>query len=197
MLHFFSVFNIGQVLTATMVLFAVIDIIGSIPLILKIKETSGDIHAMRITIVSLLIMIAFLIMGESLLGLFGVNIQSFAVAGSLILFAMAIEMVMGFELFKEEPIKGKSAGIVPLAFPIIAGAGSMTTLISIRAEYEMINILGAIFINMIFVLIVLLLTRKIERLLGQGGIAIFKKVFGIILLAISIKLFASNITSLF
>ena len=110
---------------------------------------------------------------------------------------MAIEMVMGIEIFKETPIKGKSAGIVPLAFPIIAGAGSMTSLISLRAEYEMINILIAILINMVVVLIVLKLTRRIERMLGQGGVAILKKVFGIILLAISIKLFASNVTSLF
>ncbi len=192
-----SGFNFNEILKAIMVLFAVIDIIGSIPIIIKIKESVGDIHAMRITVVSLIIMIAFLIAGESILKLFGVNLQSFAVAGSLILFAMAIEMVMGIEIFKETPIKGKSAGIVPLAFPIIAGAGSMTSLISLRAEFEMVNIIVAILINMIIVLTVLKLTRKIERLLGSGGVAILKKVFGIILLAISIKLFASNVTSLF
>ncbi len=180
-----------------MVLFAVIDIIGSIPIIIKIKETTGDIHANRITLVSLIIMIAFLITGESILMLFGVNIQSFAVAGSFILFAMAIEMIMGIEIFKENPVKGKSAGIVPLAFPIIAGAGSMTTLISLRAEFEMINILIAILINMGIVLATLKLTRRIERLLGPGGVAILKKVFGIILLAIAVKLFASNVTQLF
>jgi multiple antibiotic resistance protein len=191
-------FDLNELLKAIMVLFAVIDIVGSIPIIIKIKEKSGDIHAMRITVVSLIIMIAFLIAGESILKLFGVNVESFAVAGSLILFAMALEMVLGIELFKETtPIKGKSAGIVPLAFPIIAGAGSMTSLISLRAEYDMINILIAIVVNMIIVLVVLKLTRRIERLLGQGGVAILKKVFGIILLAISIKLFASNVTSLF
>lgn len=195
--QFLTGFDLNEILKAIMVLFAVIDIIGSIPIIIKIKETSGDIHAMRITVVSLIIMVAFLIAGESLLKLFGVNVESFAVAGAFILFAMAIEMVMGIEIFKETPIKGKSAGIVPLAFPIIAGAGSMTSLISLRAEYAMINILVAILINMVVVLIVLKLTRRIERLLGQGGVAILKKVFGIILLAISIKLFASNVTSLF
>tara|TARA_B100000508_G_scaffold137355_1_gene131544 strand:- start:54168 stop:54764 length:597 start_codon:yes stop_codon:yes gene_type:complete len=195
--NFFEGFDLNEILKAIMVLFAVIDIIGSIPIIIKIKETSGDIHAMRITVVSLIIMVAFLIAGESILKLFGVNVESFAVAGAFILFAMAIEMVMGIEIFKETPIKGKSAGIVPLAFPIIAGAGSMTSLISLRAEYEMINILIAILINMVVVLIVLKLTRRIERMLGQGGVAILKKVFGIILLAISIKLFASNVTSLF
>lgn len=195
--NFLTGFNLNEILKAIMVLFAVIDIIGSIPIILKIKQTVGDIHAMRITVVSLIIMVAFLIAGESILKLFGVNLESFAVAGSFILFAMAIEMVMGIEVFKETPIKGKSAGIVPLAFPIIAGAGSMTSLISLRAEYAMVNILVAILVNMIIVLVVLKLTRRIERLLGQGGVAILKKVFGIILLAISIKLFASNVTSLF
>lgn len=195
--EFLTGFDLNEIFKAIMVLFAVIDIIGSIPIIIKIKETSGDIHAMRITVVSLIIMVAFLIAGESLLKLFGVNVESFAVAGAFILFAMAIEMVMGIEIFKETPIKGKSAGIVPLAFPIIAGAGSMTSLISLRAEYAMINILVAILVNMVVVLIVLKLTRRIERILGQGGVAIIKKVFGIILLAIAIKLFASNVTSLF
>lgn len=194
---FLTGFDLNEILKAIMVLFAVIDIIGSIPIIIKIKESSGDIHAMRITVVSLIIMVAFLIAGESILKLFGVNVESFAVAGAFILFAMAIEMVMGIEIFKETPIKGKSAGIVPLAFPIIAGAGSMTSLISLRAEYEMINILIAILVNMVVVLVVLKLTRRIERLLGQGGVAILKKVFGIILLAIAIKLFASNVTTLF
>lgn len=178
-----------------MVLFAVIDIIGSIPIIIKIKEKSGDIHPLRVSLVSLLIMIAFLIGGQQLLGLFGVNIESFAVAGSIILFAMAFEMILGIELFKEEEKAntGKTASIVPLAFPIIAGAGSMTSLISLRAVYEMPNIMVAVVINLIVVYIVLKLTRRIERLLGPGGIAIVKKVFGIILLAIAIKLFAANV----
>lgn len=197
MQEFFTSFSFNEIFKATMVLFAVIDIIGSIPIIINIKETSGDIHASRITIVSLVLMIAFLITGESLLMLFGVNVESFAVAGAFILFAMAVEMIMGVELFKETPMKGKSAGIVPLAFPIIAGAGSMTTLISLRAEYEMVNILIAILINMAVVLLVLKLTRRIERLLGPGGVAILKKVFGIILLAIAVKLFASNAKELF
>ena len=197
MSEFFTSFNFYEIFKATMVLFAVIDIIGSIPIIIKIKETSGDIHANRITLVSLVIMIAFLITGESILMIFGVNVESFAVAGAFILFAMALEMIMGIEIFKETPMKGKSVGIVPLAFPIIAGAGSMTTLISLRAEYEMINIFIAILINMIIVFATLKLTRRIERALGPGGVAILKKVFGIILLAIAVKLFASNVTQLF
>lgn len=176
-----------------MVLFAVIDIFGSIPIIIKVKERSGEIFPGRITIVSSALMILFLIGGEKLLGLFGVNVQSFAVAGSIILFLMAMEMILGREFFKEQNAPGKSASIVPLAFPIIAGAGSMTSLISLRAEYEMSNILIAILINMLVVYVVLKLTRRIERLLGPGGIAILKKVFGIILLAIAVKLFASNV----
>jgi len=195
MLFFIQLFDLNEIFKATMVLFAVIDIIGSIPIIIKVKEKSGDIHPLRVSLVSLLIMIAFLIGGQQLLGLFGVNIESFAVAGSIILFAMAFEMILGIELFKEEEKAntGKTASIVPLAFPIIAGAGSMTSLISLRAVYEMPNIMVAVVINLIVVYIVLKLTRRIERLLGSGGIAIVKKVFGIILLAIAIKLFAANV----
>lgn len=192
----FSAIRLDQILKATMVLFAVIDIFGSIPLIIKIKERSGEIFPGRITFVSSLLMIVFLVGGEQLLGLFGVNIQSFAVAGSIILFLMAMEMILGIELFKEQKTTSKSASIVPLAFPIIAGAGSMTSLISLRAEYEMPNIIIAIIINMLVVYLVLKLTRRIERLLGPGGIAILKKVFGIILLAIAVKLFASNVVHL-
>lgn len=197
MLGFLSAVDMNEIFKATMVLFAVIDIVGSIPIIIKVKERSGDIHPLRITFVSLFLMLAFLVGGEKLLGIFGVNIESFAVAGSLILFAMAFEMILGVELFKEDnSAKGKSASIVPLAFPIIAGAGSMTSLISLRAVYEMPNIIIAVVINMIIVFVVLKLTRRIERLLGPGGIAILKKVFGIILLAIAIKLFANNVTHL-
>tara|TARA_B110000027_G_scaffold125678_1_gene143288 strand:- start:283 stop:708 length:426 start_codon:yes stop_codon:yes gene_type:complete len=141
-------------------------------------------------------MISFLILGESILSLFGVNVQSFAVAGSIILFAMALEMIMGVRLFRDE-VSGKTASIVPLAFPIIAGAGSMTSIISLRAEYDEINIMIAIFINILIVFIVLKTTRIIEKVLGEGGIAILKKVFGIILLAIAIRLFTENVKELF
>ena len=196
MLLFFSGIQLDEILKASMVLFAVIDIIGSIPIIIKVKEKTGEIYPLRISLVSLIIMLLFLIGGEKLLAIFGVNIESFAVAGSLILFAMAFEMILGIELFKDDSkaSKGKTASIVPLAFPIIAGAGSMTTLISLRAAYESPNIIIAVILNMILVYVVLKLTRRIERLLGPGGIAIVKKVFGIILLAIAIKLFAENVT---
>lgn len=196
MLEFFKLFDWVELFKATMVLFAVVDVVGSIPIIIKLKEQSGEIHALRTSIVSLLIMIGFLILGESILSLFGVNIESFAVAGSLILFFMSLEMILGVRLFRDE-ISGKTASIVPLAFPIIAGAGTMTSLISLRAEFDEVNIILAIFINVIIVFIVLKLTRLIEKMLGVGGIAILKKVFGIILLAIAIKLFSSNIKELF
>ncbi len=192
MFDFFLKFNAGDLFKASMVLFAVIDVIGSVPLIIKIKEQSGGINELRTSLVSLGIMIGFLILGESILSLFGVSI---AVAGSLLLFAMALEMILGVKIFRDE-VTGKTASIVPLAFPIIAGAGTMTSLISLRAEYDEINIFLAIFINVIIVFLVLKSTKKIEQILGQGGIAIMKKVFGIILLAIAIRLFTENLSKM-
>ncbi|MDX1445189.1 MarC family protein [Lishizhenia sp.] len=196
MIDFFLEFSFNGFLKAFMVLFAVIDIVGSIPLIIKIKE-KNEVNPIKASLVSLGIMLAFLIVGEGILGVFGVGVRSFAVAGSLILFAMAVEMIMGIELFKDDGHGGRMASIVPLAFPIIAGAGSMTTIISLQAEYSFINIALAIIVNILLVYIVLVLTKRIEKLLGPGGIAILKKVFGIILLAIAIKLFATNIPALF
>jgi multiple antibiotic resistance protein len=196
MYSFFNGFNSIELFKASTVLFAVIDIVGSIPIIIKIKEKAGEIHALYASIVAMCIMIGFLILGESILALFGVNVESFAVAGSLILFAMSLEMILGIHLFKDTS-SGKTASIVPLAFPIIAGAGSMTTIISLRAEFEAINIVLAIMINILIVYIVLKLTKRLEILLGEGGIAILKKVFGIILLAIAVKLFTTNIKALF
>ncbi|MCR9171299.1 MAG: MarC family protein [bacterium] len=196
MTAFLGGFDWVELFKATMVLFAVVDIVGSIPIIIKLKEEAGEIHAGRTSFVSLVIMVSFLFLGESILKLFHVDVNSFAVAGALILFAMSLEMIMGVRLFRDEP-SGKTASIVPLAFPIIAGAGSMTSIISLRAEYESINIVIAIVINIVLVYVVLRLTKHIERLLGPGGIAILKKVFGIILLSIAIKLFSSNVASLF
>lgn len=193
---FFTGFDWAELFKATMVLFAVIDIVGSIPIIIKLKEKSGEIHSGYATIVSFVIMISFLLLGDSILGLFGVEVEAFAVAGALILFAMALEMILGVELFKDSGTE-KTASIVPLAFPIIAGAGAMTSIISLRAEFAEINIFLAICINAIIVFAVLKSTRLIERLLGAGGIAILKKVFGIILLAIAVKLFSSNLKVLF
>jgi multiple antibiotic resistance protein len=189
-------FSWSQVFRATMVLFAVIDIIGSIPLIIKVQEKSGYVSPMRTSVVSFGIMLGFLILGESILNIFGVDIRSFAVAGSIIIFALALEMIMGWDLFRDEA-SSKVASVIPLAFPIIAGAGTLTTLIALKAEYHAINIFVAILINVVIIFTVLKLTKKIEHILGEGGIGIVKKVFGIILLAIALKLFSSNITFLF
>ena len=196
MVDFFSGFSWGELFKTATVLFAVIDVVGSVPIILKIKESAGELNAARTSFASFCIMLGFLILGESILKLFGVTIESFAVAGSLILFAMAIEMISGIKLFRDE-VTGKTASIVPLAFPIIAGAGTMTTLVSLKAEFYQINIVLAIVINVMIIFAVLKLTKRIEQILGIGGIAIIKKVFGIILLAIAIKLFTTNLQALF
>ncbi len=173
-----------------MVLFAIIDIPGSIPIIIDIKSKSGDINSLQVTMVSLGLMLLFLFVGEPLLGLFGVDISSFAIAGSLVIFLLSMEMVLGVELFKQHDTKGSS--IVPIAFPLIAGAGSLTTLISLKAQYATENIVVALILNMIIVYFVLKTTSLFEKLLGKTGIHILRKVFGIILLAIAIKLFTSN-----
>lgn len=191
-------FDILEMGKAFMILFAVIDIVGSIPIIIKIKQKTGDIHALRASLVALGIMLGFLFAGERLLGFLGVDPKAFAVAGSLIIFALAVEMIFNVQLFKDDDRQStKTASIVPIAFPIIAGAGSMTTIVSLHVEYELINIAIAIVLNMILVFVVLKLTRRIEGLLGEGGIAILQKIFGIILLAIAVKLFADNIQALF
>lgn len=190
-------FNWVEIGTASMVLFAVIDIIGSIPIIINLKKKVGHISVLKTTLVATGIMLAFLIVGERILSIIGVDVRSFAVAGSFILFFMALEMVLGVSFFKEEEHQHKTASIVPLAFPVIAGAGSMTSIISLRAEFAGINIAIAIMFNMLFVFMVLKLTKRIEKLLGDGGIAVLRKVFGIILLAIAVKLFSSNAKLLF
>ncbi len=182
--------NLIEIIASFMVLFAIIDIFGSIPIILGIKARIGNIYAERTTLVAFGIMLLFLFIGEPLLGIFGVDISSFAIAGSVILFLMGLEMVMGIELFRHEA--GSSGAIVPIAFPLIAGAGSITSLLSLRAEYQSVNILIALSLNMIVVYLVLRLTSWFEKFLGPGGLHILKKFFGIILLAIAVKLFVSN-----
>ena len=188
--------SVDQILQSTMVLFAVIDIVGSIPVLMDIKGKAGDIHPGRATIVSIGIMLAFLFIGESIITFLGVDINSFAVAGSFILFFMSLEMILGVELFKQDASSMKTATIVPVAFPIIAGAGSMTSILSLRAEFDQLNIMLAILVNMALVFIVLKNLGRLERLLGEGGIAVLRKVFGIILLSIAVKLFTSNLQHL-
>jgi len=196
-MNFINQINLTEILKAFMILFAVIDIVGSIPIIIKLKEKSGNIQEVKASLVAFVLMITFLFAGKSLLDLLGVNIEAFAVAGALIILALAVEMIFGIELFREEEHSSKIVSIVPVAFPLIAGAGVMTTLISLRVEYHEVNIAIAVLLNMIIVFFVLKLTKRIERFIGKGGIAILKKVFGIILLAIAVKLFADNAKMLF
>ncbi len=182
--------RILDVISVFMVLFAVIDITGAIPFILELKRKSGEIDAAKATLVAYGILLLFLFIGEPFLGLFGVDIRAFAIAGSFVLLFLGLEMVLGIEFFKFESIKNTS--IFPLAFPLIAGAGSMTTIISLKAAYDLWTIFFALTLNMIPVYLVLRATRHVEKLLGQTGILIMTKIFGIILLAIAIRLFLSN-----
>jgi multiple antibiotic resistance protein len=188
-------FNFREIATASMILFAVIDIIGSIPIVIDLKAKVGRIQSEKASIVAGILMILFLFLGKEILNLIGIDVNSFAVAGSLILFFLALEMILGITLYKDE--EPATAAVVPLAFPLIAGAGTMTTLLSLRAEYEAINIIVAILINIVFVYIVLKSSGKIEKFLGKQGINVIRKIFGVILLAIAVKLFASNIQNLF
>jgi len=190
-------FDWTELLKSGMVMFAVIDIVGSIPFLLDIKRKAGDIHPERASIVALGIMLAFLFLGEGVINFLGIDVNSFAVAGAIVMFFMALEMILGITLFKQSSQSMKTATIVPVAFPLIAGAGSMTSIISLRAEYAAVNIALAILVNMALVYCVLRMTGRIERLLGEGGIAVLQKVFGIILLAIAVKLFSANAAMLF
>ncbi len=189
------VLNFREIATASMILFAVIDIIGSIPIIIDLRKKVGHIQSEKATIVAGILMIVFLFVGKQILNLIGIDVNSFAVAGSFILFFLALEMILGITLYKDDA--PETAAVVPLAFPLIAGAGTMTTLLSLRAEYETINIVLAILINVVFVYGVLKSSGKIERVLGKQGINVVRKIFGVILLAIAVKLFTSNIQSLF
>jgi multiple antibiotic resistance protein len=188
-------FDWKEIFTVCMVLFAVIDIVGSVPIIVALRSRLGHIESEKASIVALVIMVAFLFVGEEILKLIGIDANSFAVAGSFVLFLLALEMILGINLHKEE--NPSTASIVPIAFPIIAGAGTMTTILSLRAEYEKINIIIAIAINVVVVYAVLKSSAKIEKLLGVNGLGIIRKVFGVVLLAIAVKLFAANVKALF
>lgn len=187
--------NFKEVLTATMILFAVIDIIGSIPIIIDLRQKAGHIQSEKAALVAMLIMIIFLFLGTEILKLIGIDVYSFAVAGALVILFIALEMVLGIQFYKHEA--PETTSVVPLAFPLIAGAGTLTTILSLKAEFATINIVIAIVLNMIFVYLVLKFSTRIERLIGKGGINIVRKIFGVILLAIAIKLFASNVQGLF
>lgn len=188
-------FNIREIVTTTMVLFAVIDIMGSIPVIIGLRNKVGHIQSEKASIVAACLMVAFLFLGEEILNLIGIDVNSFAVAGALVIFFLAIEMILGISLYRDDA--PESASIVPIAFPLIAGAGTLSSLLSLRAEYYVENIIVAIVVNTIVVYLVLKSSVKIEKVLGKGGVGIIRKVFGVILLAIAVKLFAANVNGLF
>jgi multiple antibiotic resistance protein len=184
--------NLKEILSVSLVLFSVIDILGSIPVIIDLKKRAGKIESEKATLVAGLIMFAFLYLGESILALFGLDVASFAIAGALVIFILGLEMLLGIHLFKSEA-QTKSSSIVPLAFPLIAGAGTMTTIMSLRAEYTMLTVVIGITLNLVLIYIVLKASSWIERKLGQAGAEVLRKVFGVILIAIAVKLFKSNL----
>ncbi|WP_395625826.1 MarC family protein [Daejeonella sp.] len=187
---FIDNFNYKQILSVTMILFAIIDILGSIPIVVSLRNKVGHIQSEKASVVALLLMILFLFIGEEMLNIIGLDVSSFAIAGSVVIFIIAMEMILGINFFREEA--AETASIVPLAFPLIAGSGTLTTLLSLKSEYATQNIIVGIIINMIFVYIVLKNTIYLEKLLGKTGLNIMRKAFGIILLAIAIKLFRNN-----
>lgn len=189
--------NFKEIFTAFMILFAVIDIVGNIPIIIDLRKKHGHIQSEKASIIAGVILILFLFVGENILSLIGIGVNSFAVAGAFIIFFIALEMILGITLYKQEENNAMSATVFPLAFPLIAGPGSLTTLLSLRAEYHTENIIVAVIINVIIIFIVLKTSAKIERAIGQNGINIIRKIFGVVLLAIAVKLFAHNIKALF
>lgn len=189
------ILDIKEIITVSMVLFAVIDIVGTIPIIVDLRNRHGHIESEKASLVAGIIMIVFLFIGEGFLKLIGIDVHSFAVAGSFVLFFLALEMILGIRIYKDE--QASSASIVPLAFPLIAGAGTMTTLLSLRSQFETINIIIAIVLNIIVVYVVLRSSAKIEKMLGKNGLGVIRKAFGVVLLAIAVKLFAANVKGLF
>ena len=186
-------FNFKEILTTFMVLFAVIDIVGNIPIIIDLRKKAGHIQSGKASIIAGIIMIVFLFLGESILTLIGIDVHSFAVAGAFILFFIALEMILGITLYKQEEGTAMNASVFPLAFPLIAGPGSLTTLLSLKSEFHTENIIIAVVINVLVIFLVLKTSSRIERLIGKNGIDIIRKVFGVVLLAIAVKLFTSNI----
>jgi len=187
--------DLKEIITVGMVLFAVIDIVGTIPVVVDLRTKHGHIESEKASIVAGIIMIVFLFVGEELLKLIGIDVHSFAVAGSFVLFFLALEMILGIRIYRDA--ESSSASIVPIAFPLIAGAGTMTTLLSLRSQFHSINIVIAIVLNIIVVYIVLKSSSKIEKMLGKNGLGVIRKAFGVVLLAIAVKLFAANVKGLF
>jgi multiple antibiotic resistance protein len=187
--------SIKDSFSVTLILFSVIDVIGSIPLIIQIKKREGRIFAERATLISAALMIVFLFLGQSILNLFGLDVSSFAVAGSIVMFIIALEMILGMTLIKDDPEAQGTSSIVPIAFPLIAGAGTLTTILSLRAVYEVADILVGIVLNLIVVYIVLRASSWLERKIGKSGFAVLRRVFGVVLLSIAVKIFKSNLVA--
>jgi multiple antibiotic resistance protein len=185
-------FTFKDIFSVTLILFSVIDILGSVPIVIDLRKKQGKIHSGRATLISGILMVVFLFLGQSILRLFGLDIGSFAVAGAIVMFIISMEMILGVTLFRNDG-ESKAGSIVPLAFPLIAGAGTLTTILSIRAVYSTPNILIGIVINLAFVYLVLKSTNWLERKLGESGFSILRRVFGIILLAIAVKIFKEHI----
>ncbi|HRW98453.1 MAG: MarC family protein [Cyclobacteriaceae bacterium] len=188
-------FDITEIFSVTLILFSVIDILGAIPLIIVIKKRDGRIYAEKATIISAVLMVLFLFLGQSILMLFGLDVASFALAGAIVIFIVALEMILGITLIKDDPEAGGSGSVVPLAFPLIAGAGTLTTILSLRAVYSELNVLIGILVNLVFVYIVLRSSSWLERVIGKSGFAVLRRVFGVILLAIAVKIFKSNLST--
>ncbi|MGN7720029.1 MarC family protein [Chitinophaga sp. 22620] len=187
-------FSLDQIITVGFTLFAVIDILGSIPILLSLKEKIGEINAVKATLASGVLMVVFLLVGEAFLKLMSVDLQSFAVAGSIVIFIIGLEMILGIEFFKSEDTK--TGSLVPIAFPLIAGSGTLTTIMSLKADFGDYNILAGILVNLIIIFVVLKSLRWIERILGKAGLMVVRKFFGVILLAIAVRIFKSNIGTL-
>jgi multiple antibiotic resistance protein len=185
-------FDLKETFSVTLILFSVIDILGSIPFVISIRKREGRIQAEKATIISAILMVGFLFLGQSILKLFGLDVASFALAGAIVIFIVAMEMILGITLIKDDPDAKGSGSIVPLAFPLIAGAGTLTTILSLRAVYQETNILIGIVLNLVFVYIVLRLSSWLERVIGKSGFAVLRRVFGVILLAISVKIFKTH-----
>ena len=185
-------FNLQEFLTLTFTLFAVIDVVGSVPMLISIKQKMGGINAWKVTLISGGLMVLFFFIGKPFLNILGVDIRSFAVAGSIVIFILGLEMVLGIEFFKPDG-NPKSGSVVPIAFPLIAGSGTLTTIMSLKANYADVNILISILINCIFIYLVLHSLKWIEKMLGPNGMVVIRKFFGVILLAIAVKIFGTNI----
>lgn len=188
-----STFSIKEILTVTFTLFAVIDMLGSVPVLIGLRQKMGDIHAGMATFVSGFLMLLFFVAGEPVLNFMGLDVGSFAIAGAIVIFIIGLEMTLGHELFRSDASTGRSGNVVPIAFPLIAGSGTLTTIMSLKAAYASYNVLAGILINLIIVFVILRSLTWVERLLGDGGIAVVRKFFGVILLAIAIKIFRDNV----